>query len=146
VNTESCGSVHETHNPQIWINWDNAICVLADQIPIDSQNTNILGSAYSEVQVAAPCSNSFQSSLFRAWKLNFLGTGWIWVMSFVHGATELKDGEGAGRGLIRGTTATCQSEWSSLRQRVAPETPELNFFAIWTNFLWGTVGLLQADM
>jgi hypothetical protein len=56
-------------------NWDNAICMLASQVPITSQNRNILGSAHSEVQVAAPCSNSFQSIAFYAWNLNFLRMG-----------------------------------------------------------------------
>ena len=39
------------------------------------KNRNILGSAYSEVQVAVPCSISFQSSAFREWNLDILGTG-----------------------------------------------------------------------
>jgi hypothetical protein len=37
-----------------------------DQVSVTSQNRNILGCAYSEMQVAALCSNSFQSSDFRA--------------------------------------------------------------------------------
>ena len=44
----------------------NAICVLADQVSVTSHNMDILSSAYSEVQVAEPCSNSCQSSTFRA--------------------------------------------------------------------------------
>jgi hypothetical protein len=68
-------AMHETHNPQIWKNWGNAVCILADQVSITSQNRNILSSAYSDVQVAAPCSNSFQSSTLHAWNLDFLGRG-----------------------------------------------------------------------
>jgi hypothetical protein len=57
-----CGSVHKTIN----LNFEKKTqcCVLVDQVSVASQN--ILGSAYSEVQVAASCNNSFQSSLFRA--------------------------------------------------------------------------------
>jgi hypothetical protein len=52
--------------------------VLADQVSITSQNRNILGSAYSEVQVAAPYSNSFQSSAFRGVFLERVKCG-LWV-------------------------------------------------------------------
>jgi hypothetical protein len=62
-----CGSMHETNKPQTWKNWDNAICVLGDQVSITSQIGNMLGSAYSEVLVTAPCSNSFLCSTFCAW-------------------------------------------------------------------------------
>jgi hypothetical protein len=41
------------------------LSVLADPVSVASQNRNILDSTYSNVQVAAPCSNSFQSSAFR---------------------------------------------------------------------------------
>jgi hypothetical protein len=42
---------------------------------LSPQNRNMTGSVYSVVQVAAPCSNSCQSSAFRACNLGFLGTG-----------------------------------------------------------------------
>jgi hypothetical protein len=75
-NLQICGSMHETHNPQIWKeNWDNAICISADQVSVSSQDRSILGSAYSEVHAEAPSSHSFQSSAFRAWNLDILGTG-----------------------------------------------------------------------
>jgi hypothetical protein len=45
---------------------DNAISVLAAQVSITSQNRNVLSNAYSEIHVAAPCSNSVQNSAFRA--------------------------------------------------------------------------------
>jgi hypothetical protein len=61
--------------------------VLADQISITSQSMNILGSAYSIVQVAAPYSNSFYSSAFHAWNLNFVSTGSVWVMGSMDRAT-----------------------------------------------------------
>jgi hypothetical protein len=61
-----CGSVYETHNPQIWKNSDKAICALADQVSITSQNRNTVASAYSVVHVAVPYSNAFQSSAFCA--------------------------------------------------------------------------------
>jgi hypothetical protein len=56
--------VDETRNPQFWNKWDNVICVLADQVSITSENSNMLGSAYSGEQVTEPCSSSFQSSTF----------------------------------------------------------------------------------
>jgi hypothetical protein len=54
-------------NTQIWKKWDIAICVLAGQVYITSQNRKILGSAYNEVLVTAPCSNSLKSGAFHAW-------------------------------------------------------------------------------
>jgi hypothetical protein len=41
------------------------LSVLADQVSITSQDINITGSAYSKVQLAAPCSDYFQSSDFH---------------------------------------------------------------------------------
>jgi hypothetical protein len=70
-------------------NWDNAICVLADQVSFSSQNSNILGSAHSEAHEAAPCSSCFHSSAFCAWNLHFVRNGLSVVLGFMHRATEL---------------------------------------------------------